>query len=143
MYFGLSRLFFRPYLRLLDARDAAQGIDRSAPVHGHEEARFDEYVEADPELAGVASEEKSLEDLKLRVQAETESLHKRAAEQRSTVVSEARSKGQETVAGASSDAAKTVSDAQQRVESLREEVWTGLIAQKADFLNQIQDKLLA
>ena len=141
-FFVLAKVFFKPYVALFDARDEAQGIDRSADAHGH---GHDDHTGGDETTASTEkkTDAGSLGSLKSRVEALTAELHAETASMRNAAMDDANSNIQSMMKDAGDKAAETIAAAQDRVDGLRDEVWNSLVAEKQGYLSRLQEKLLA
>lgn len=143
VFIVLSKVFFKPYVDLFNARDEAQGIVRDA--HGHDDHHDDhaEHHAAVPVAASSdATQREQISQLKAKVDALTAELFKETAAMREATLTQARSQGKQTMGEASARAAKDIDDAKQKVGQVANEVWTGLMTQKDDMIGKIQTKVL-
>ncbi len=153
VFFAFSRVFFKPYLELLNARDEALGIDRSVDEHhGDESHDHDGDSAGAPDVPAwsvdnepghrepIAEQIQSLEERLLK---QTNSLHQQATQLRDELLGQAQEEAASLSTAAAAEAAKTIADAQGQLDALKEEVWQSLAAQKTEFLDTIQNKILA
>lgn len=134
----MSKVFFKPYMALFDARDEAQGIDRGAGAHdnSHDQDAAEDQVAAAPDTD-------SLTGLKSRVESLTADLHAQTAAMRNSAMNDAQSSIQSMMKNAGDEANESIIAAKDRVDALRDEVWNSLAAEKSGYLSNLQEKLLA
>lgn len=143
VFIVLSKVFFKPYVELFNARDEAQGIVRDA--HGsdaHDHHGEAEHAKPDAHASQDAAQREQIAQLKAKVDALTADLFKETAAMRESTLTQARTQGKQVMTDASVKAAKDIDDAKQKVGQVANEVWSGLMTQKDDMIGKIQTKVL-